>query len=420
MVISDQEISRCLESLLRHSALGSVTSVNGVVSHLESELGLDLSHKTSFIRDQIQLFLLRPPPKDHFALSPSPHLHQYRPFPLGSARHGGFGYLNHELGFRHPARRAQVSGGGASACSSSSSRAAAAASFQAVTFADSGSADGDSYGVQDRSQVFADNDDMQKKLEDEFRVYPTKEEAFNILLGVIFTQIMSVKILPVRDLLCFHSSFLLSDYGLIIAPTGVKRRGGPGGLSKVCSVSPELQAIVGEPTMARTEIVKQLWAYIRRNNLQDPNNKRKIICNDELRLVFETDCTDMFKMNKLLTKHIITLQPTRNSVPDSKRLKSSAEPEAVSSTSADVKEYPVFISDALAEFFGTGEREMLEPEALRRILEYITANNLEVGMDPENKMSVSCDSKLQQLFGSEKVPALGIPEMLARHLFKQS
>jgi upstream activation factor subunit UAF30 len=56
--------------------------------------------------------------------------------------------------------------------------------------------------------------------------------------------------------------------------------------------------------------VKQLWAYIKKNNLQDPSNKRKIICNDELRVVFETDCTDMFKMNKLLAKHIIALEPT--------------------------------------------------------------------------------------------------------------
>lgn len=62
------------------------------------------------------------------------------------------------------------------------------------------------------------------------------------------------------------------------------------------------------------QIVKQLWAYIRKNNLQDPNNKRRIICNDELRLVFETDCTDMFKMNKLLAKHIIPLEPTSNHV----------------------------------------------------------------------------------------------------------
>lgn len=58
------------------------------------------------------------------------------------------------------------------------------------------------------------------------------------------------------------------------------------------------------------QIVKQLWAYIRKNNLQDPSNKRKIICNDELRLVFEVDCTDMFQMNKLLSKHIIALDPT--------------------------------------------------------------------------------------------------------------
>lgn len=58
------------------------------------------------------------------------------------------------------------------------------------------------------------------------------------------------------------------------------------------------------------QIVKQLWAYIRKNNLQDPSNKRKIICDDALRLVFETDCTDMFKMNKLLAKHIIPLGPT--------------------------------------------------------------------------------------------------------------
>lgn len=52
------------------------------------------------------------------------------------------------------------------------------------------------------------------------------------------------------------------------------------------------------------QIVKQLWMYIRANHLQDPNNKRNIICNDALRLVFDTDSTDMFQMNKLLARHI--------------------------------------------------------------------------------------------------------------------
>lgn len=38
------------------------------------------------------------------------------------------------------------------------------------------------------------------------------------------------------------------------APVGTKRRGGPGGLNKVCGVSPQLQAIVGEPALPRTEV----------------------------------------------------------------------------------------------------------------------------------------------------------------------
>ncbi|KAF3973528.1 hypothetical protein CMV_003064 [Castanea mollissima] len=163
------------------------------------------------------------------------------------------------------------------------------------------------------------------------------------------------------------------------APVGAKRRGGPGGLNKVCGVSPELQAVVGEPALPRTEIVKQLWAYIRKNNLQDPSNKRKIICDDALRVVFETDCTDMFKMNKLLAKHIIALEPTKESS-QAKRLKVDVE-----STTESVQRgsSPVVISEALAKFLGTGGREMPQSEAITRVWEYIKANRLE---DPLNSM----------------------------------
>ncbi|KAJ3677618.1 hypothetical protein LUZ60_003342 [Juncus effusus] len=197
-------------------------------------------------------------------------------------------------------------------------------------------------------------------------------------------------------------------------PAVPKRRGGPGGLNKMCGVSPELQTIVGQPTMARTQIVKQLWAYIRKNNLQDPNNKRKIICNDELRLVFETDCTDMFKMNKLLAKHIISLsEPSR----EGKRQKRTEEVVSFEGTEADKL---VGISDALSEFLGTGaggERKMLRSEALEKVWDHIRNNRLE---DPMNGMVIICDEKLQQLFGCESVSALGISELLSRHLFQQS
>ncbi|CAI9759073.1 unnamed protein product [Fraxinus pennsylvanica] len=138
------------------------------------------------------------------------------------------------------------------------------------------------------------------------------------------------------------------------APTGRKRRGGSGGVNKLCAVSPELQTIVGQPTLPRIEIVKQLWAYIRKNNLQDPNNKRKIICNEELRLVFETDCTDIFKMNKLLAKHIIPLEPTKQTVQNSKKPKVDVEYRSQNDDPVPI----VTISEALANFFGIDEREM--------------------------------------------------------------
>ncbi|KAL9263074.1 Upstream activation factor subunit UAF30-like protein [Drosera capensis] len=116
-----------------------------------------------------------------------------------------------------------------------------------------------------------------------------------------------------------------------------KRKGGAGGLTKLCNVSPELEAVVGSPALPRTEIVKQLWAYIKKNNLQDPSNKRKIICNEELQLVFETDSTDMFKMNKLLSKHISPCIPPKesDSGQQSKKVKS---------------EDPVVISEAFPSY----------------------------------------------------------------------
>nr|XP_011462043.1 PREDICTED: upstream activation factor subunit UAF30-like [Fragaria vesca subsp. vesca] len=78
----------------------------------------------------------------------------------------------------------------------------------------------------------------------------------------------------------------------------------------------------------------------------------------------------------------------------------------------------VVISEALANFFGVGGREMLQSEVLQRIWEYIKVNRLE---DPLNPMAILCDAKLQDLFSCESISALGIPEVLARHhIFRRS
>jgi chromatin remodeling complex protein RSC6 len=49
-------------------------------------------------------------------------------------------------------------------------------------------------------------------------------------------------------------------------------------LSKPLEVSAELAAVIGKGPMPRTEVVKKLWAYIKKNNLQNPKNKRISVC----------------------------------------------------------------------------------------------------------------------------------------------
>jgi len=74
---------------------------------------------------------------------------------------------------------------------------------------------------------------------------------------------------------------------------------------KPVDVSDQLAAIVGTGPMPRTEITKKLWAYIKENNLQDPNNKRNICPDDKLSKVLgTTQPVNMFEMTKKVSKHL--------------------------------------------------------------------------------------------------------------------
>ena len=71
-MVSDQDLARGVETLLRQSDPTSLTSLTSVVHQLEAKLGLDLSDKTNFIRDHINLLLHSPPPPAS-ASSSTPH-----------------------------------------------------------------------------------------------------------------------------------------------------------------------------------------------------------------------------------------------------------------------------------------------------------------------------------------------------------
>ena len=71
--------------------------------------------------------------------------------------------------------------------------------------------------------------------------------------------------------------------------------------------SDELAAIVGSEAVPRTEITKRLWDYIKKNNLQNPKNKREIVPDAKLAAVFGTkSAVDMFEMTRKVSKHLST------------------------------------------------------------------------------------------------------------------
>lgn len=74
---------------------------------------------------------------------------------------------------------------------------------------------------------------------------------------------------------------------------------------KPMNISPELAVVVGKGPMPRSEVVKALWVYIKKNNLQDATNKRNINADAALKAVFGGKATvSMFEMTKLVSKHL--------------------------------------------------------------------------------------------------------------------
>lgn len=74
---------------------------------------------------------------------------------------------------------------------------------------------------------------------------------------------------------------------------------------KPLNVSADLAAVVGKGPMPRSEVVKALWAYIKKNGLQDKVNKRNINADAALKKVFAgKDTVSMFEMTKLVSAHL--------------------------------------------------------------------------------------------------------------------
>ena len=73
---------------------------------------------------------------------------------------------------------------------------------------------------------------------------------------------------------------------------------------KPMTPSAALGEVIGDKPMPRTEVTKKLWAYIKKNGLQDKTNKRMIKADDNLKAIFKKPTVNMFEMTKLVSKHL--------------------------------------------------------------------------------------------------------------------
>ncbi len=75
-------------------------------------------------------------------------------------------------------------------------------------------------------------------------------------------------------------------------------------LLKPMNLSADLEAVVGKGPMPRSEVTKKIWEYIKKHDLQNPQNKRNIIADDKLLPLFGKKEVTMFEMTKLVSAHM--------------------------------------------------------------------------------------------------------------------
>ena len=215
----------------------------------------------------------------------------------------------------------------------------------------------------------------------------------------------------------------------------------PTGLSVKKEISPELAAFLGRDPAelcARTEVVKGCWDYIKANNLQNPENKREIFLDDNMKKVFGCDSFTMFTMNKYVGAHIHPFKPvdlTANTTGKKKKRgakkrkkKSDDDSDDNSSDDDDVRrskkkrkpkkpglQPPYRLSEELSDLVGTDI--LPRPQVVKGIWAHIKKHDLQ---NPNDKREILCDAKLKKVMGgNDKVTMFSMNRYVTDHLLEK-
>ncbi|CAI0375437.1 unnamed protein product, partial [Linum tenue] len=242
---------------------------------------------------------------------------------------------------------------------------------------------------------------------------------------------------------------------------GEGKKSGGGSFTKLCLLSPQLEEFLGALEMARTEVVKQLWVYIKEKELQDPSNKRNILCDEPLRTIFCVDSINMFEMNKALTKHIWPLDsddviPAKTATQKEKQKQQESEEGTdwqitfhLNDTSEADDEKKMLNNLSYNQMIQEGKRSgrKAEPKDLWPLSSFripskvpwhrstcnvsIRGHQENVGLhkaeqtfryvvtlDPSDKRKIICDEKLRELFDVDSFVGFTVTKLLSAHFVK--
>lgn len=215
--------------------------------------------------------------------------------------------------------------------------------------------------------------------------------------------------------------------------TRMTSSGKGGGLSQQKEISPELARFLSrdECAMARTDIVKELWQYIRTHNLQNPSNKREILLDGPMKQVFGCDMFTMFTMNKYIGAHVHPFKPVDLTSSSSKkpattsttrkRGASTSRRKTGKGSSSSAKkprkagsQPPYRLSEDLQAVVGTDI--LPRPQVVSKIWTYIKANNLQ---NEHDKREILCDAKLKKIMKKDKISMFQMNVHIGSHLLEK-
>jgi len=219
------------------------------------------------------------------------------------------------------------------------------------------------------------------------------------------------------------------------------KRVGKGGLMAEKEISDDLMNLLScKKMMARTDVVKRMWEYIREHNLQNPQDKREIILDSRMKEVFKVDNFTMFRyvffffyfdtslircrltvssMNKYIGAHIDPYKPVDLTTNPSAKKRKAKKPAGGESGEKKKRapgvQAPWRLSEAMVAV--VGKPVLPRPQVTQALWAYIRENNLQ---NPADKREIICDDRLRAVMGGQdRVTMFSMNKYIGVHLLEK-